>query len=254
MGDLGVISSHDEESVEVCVLCDIARGEQGTPFVDLFDRTRDSADQIVARGDGVFVMVDCAPIALGHLLIVTDEHVRSLAAARPSQAKAVRAQAARIQAELSLYVGAPYVFFEHGPSSDLTESGGCGIDHLHLHALPIASDAVERVLDELGFSTLDDGLAGLGSIVGDQAYLYLGSDRGDHVATGFPNGSQILRRALASAIGDPSVANWRDMILFPELAGTRGRVQAGLEIARALDPSGAQGPPVAAGPREPGER
>lgn len=221
---------------EACVLCDVASGKPETPFVGLFRGSRSTQDQIVLRFDGVFVMVDCAPIVPGHLLIVSEGHDRSLAAADLEVVEVVRALASTIDEQLSPLVGTSYVFFEHGPSADLSETGGCGIDHLHLHALPVPEAAIEPVLEELRFRPLVGGLASLPEEVGDGAYLYLATSDRELISTGFPGGSQVLRRSLASSLQDETVANWHDMVIFPDELGTRERVQAGLDLAAHIQP------------------
>ena len=124
-------------------LLDSAHGDEHCVFCrPLRFRMNSVADLPGAAGvlwgdDNVFVMPDLAPVAPGHLLIVTTEHLTALASADPGLIDVVESAKNRVR-ELfrAAYDGSDTVFVEHGPAQP--SGGGNCVDHAHLHCLPAA--------------------------------------------------------------------------------------------------------------------
>lgn len=104
------------------------------------------------------------------------------------------------------------VAFEHGPSKARL-SVGCGVDHAHLHLVPVSFDLAMSVSPMLpGGATWKP--AGIEECRNahrlGKDYLYVEQPIGSgRIATG-DMGSQLFRRVIASQIGDPDEYNWRE--------------------------------------------
>lgn len=167
--------------------------------------------------------------------MVTERHVASFALASPTELRETKSFAEQVRSKLSVL--GDVCFFEHGPSADLAITAGCGIDHAHLHALPIPCSHFEPVLQEHEFETIED-LSSVGQAVGDEAYLYVETRNfGSRVARVHDRASQTIRRSLAQSLGRDHAENWRDQLLFPEEFGTRAAVEMSLGLLRDMDDS-----------------
>jgi hypothetical protein len=107
----------------------------------------------------------------------------------------------------------PVWVFEHGPATE-RRLAGCGIDHAHLHIVPLEFD-----LAEAAGPFLPRGSAfRSGSMADCKRYARLGYDylyaerpSGEGLfAVHRGLGSQIFRKAVASADGNPDEYNWQD--------------------------------------------
>jgi ATP adenylyltransferase len=109
-----------------------ASGATGCVFCDALTRD-DAAPLILHRGRTCFVILNLFPYNSGHLMVVPNRHVASLADATPEELADVMALT-RV-AELAL----TEAFAPHGMNMgiNLGKPAGAGIlDHLHMHVVP----------------------------------------------------------------------------------------------------------------------
>jgi hypothetical protein len=120
----------------------------------------------------------------------------------------------------------PYVFFEHGARGP--NSGGCGISHAHLHALPLSVDEVLPKLKSQ-FPHLPIGsLSELKPATSGASYLYC-EDPSSQGWLFFPRvlPSQYMRRLIAESAGI-SLWDWRQSGREDGLLATRVEVLSAL--------------------------
>lgn len=98
---------------------------------DLSDR-----DGRIDLGNGLALGADIAPLAPGHMLLHTKEHLQSFALLDPDRLKACERALTRfaVQAEAE---DATLLLFEHGTERSPLVASGC-TDHAHIHVLPLA--------------------------------------------------------------------------------------------------------------------
>jgi len=119
--------------------------------------------------------------------------------------------------------------FEHGPSSE-NLSVGCGVDHAHLHIVPVAFDLASAVTPFLP-KDVRWSEAGLeqcrAAFEQGEDYLYLEQPIGSgRIVTHQQFGSQLFRRAVASCIGVVDQFNWRDYFQIANVMATINKVRA----------------------------
>lgn len=104
------------------------------------------------------------------------------------------------------------VAFEHGPAAP-RRAVGCGVDHAHLHLVPVSFNVVRAAAPHLPEDTLWSRANWNSCRTAYETavdYLYVEQRRGDGqiaVGPGFPG--QVLRRAIAGAIGRAAEYDWR---------------------------------------------
>lgn len=184
-------------------------------------------------------MIDVAPVAAGHCLVVPNRHSYSMAQIDGLERRAVRKLASEALAAVRAGWGIEPVLFEHGACVGLSDADpdSCGIDHAHLHVLANEGSAPIDEVCGVALSPLDhlDGLDTLRRSAGESGYIYVESADGRAFGSSAPTfPSQALRRHfLAPSIEDPSVSwNWSDQVVFASSLGTVERVRRNLATLR----------------------
>jgi ATP adenylyltransferase len=109
----------DSAKLPGCVFCDAQTGAQSS--------------HIVFRGVRCFVILNLYPYNNGHLMVVPNRHVGSLASATPEELSEIMELTRR--AEIALVEG----YAPHGMNMgiNLGKPAGAGVlDHLHMHVVP----------------------------------------------------------------------------------------------------------------------
>jgi ATP adenylyltransferase len=149
----------------------------------------------------------------GWLLIVPKDHLISLGALPEELRSEADGLECQTRALLSARYDLPVVAFEHGPSV-ARHGTGCGVDHAHLHLVPLACDLLRYVRPFVPAGLLWQAgnwdkrnqayTAGLD-------YLYLKPDGGEGlIGVSDDFGSQVFRRAIATSLGLGDQFSWRE--------------------------------------------
>jgi diadenosine tetraphosphate (Ap4A) HIT family hydrolase len=103
-------------------------------------------ERILLESESFIVIPSISPLGANHLLIFPRIHISSLAQINHSQNEELY----RIVKKLfgKIYdENQSIILFEHGVAKGQT--GGCGVDHAHLHILPCDNDMPNEVLTKL---------------------------------------------------------------------------------------------------------
>lgn len=118
--------------------------------------------------------------------------------------------------------------FEHGPSRPNCNLG-CGVDHAHLHMVPLDFDLIAAVTPFLPENTLwcdADADECRSSFRRGEDYLYLEQPEGcTRIATHQSFASQLFRRAIALKVGRPAQFNWREYPQIPTVNATLDKLR-----------------------------
>ncbi|TDC57622.1 HIT domain-containing protein [Actinomadura sp. KC345] len=194
---------------------------------------------VIARDAAFLLMPDVAPLAEGHVLLVTREHHQCAGAfgrAMWERAMSWRDRVARLYREA--YGDGALLLFEHGPAS--AQGGGACIDHAHWHLLP-GTHGVRAVVEQQGLPGAPAGHTALRAYFRTgRSYLLIEEDGVATVHPGDGVRSQFLRWAVTAGAGDET---WRWQETFG-LPGSRRRFLRTLRALRA-----AVGPEAEAVPR-----
>jgi hypothetical protein len=157
------------------------------------------------------------------MLIVPREHVIAMGALSDSRLAELDDLKRSVATAMGHHYESPVCAFEHGPSAEGCTLG-CGVDHAHLHLVPLGFDigkAVEPFMPEeapwrpAGPPECRDAFKrGAG-------YLYFEQPVGSgQIATDANFGSQLFRRAIATSVGLAGQFSWRDHLQLPKVEAT----------------------------------
>lgn len=107
----------------------------------------------------------------------------------------------------------PVTCFEHGPSNP-KQPIGCGVDHAHLHMVPINCDFMAGVKNifpyNLRWINVQNIQEAKSFFESGSQYLYLEQpNKSAYIATHPYIPSQLFRRVIANSVGKPNHYNWR---------------------------------------------
>jgi diadenosine tetraphosphate (Ap4A) HIT family hydrolase len=151
---------------------------------------------------GEFVVLPTlSPLSAGHVLVLPYRHVSNLAALPPTARLELLSCAESVSKRIIESFGPTLYFFEHGVSA----SGmACGIDHAHLHILPLSTDSARLVELRIETDYPSNDYGGLGQVLSlanqsqPGAYLLHGPGL-DSLRISFSDQipSQYMRRMIA---------------------------------------------------------
>jgi diadenosine tetraphosphate (Ap4A) HIT family hydrolase len=200
-----------------CEFCDEFSGGRQNAFAARYG----SDDRTVLETDHLKVLPSLGHFVKGYLLVVPKPHYCALADTPPEIIQEVEEVKRSLTRQLSPVYGR-YIFFEHGARTP--GSGGCGIYHAHLHALPLTADGLLPQLKGQFPSLSVESLRELGLATRNRSYLYY-EDWSAGCWLFFPPflPSQYMRRLIADALGI-SEWDWRRSGRDEALLATRTEV------------------------------
>ena len=207
-----------------CVFCSDA-----CETMDAYEEmTTPSPSYLLARLEGLRILIDNAPVAPGHVLIVPDEHVRSAALLGAEHLAGIDDVVSRLCRGLAEVFDSPIVVFEHGTGGE-RQKYSCCLDHVHLHAVPTTAD-VDRWFENETLLLEVEHLAGL-TLLTDQESLFARrhGERGRAWAAA-GQASQIFRRLIADH-ENVLLWNWQDRILLGQADARADEIRAAVIAA-----------------------
>lgn len=210
-----------------CEFCNEFSGGRENSFSRVY--VNDPRDRTVLETRHLKILPTLGHFVKGYLLLVPKEHLCAIADAPLELIQELTEIKRSLVRQLSPLYGS-YTFFEHGARGP--DSGGCGISHAHLHALPLSTPKVLLKLKSQ-FSHVPVGsLAELKRATSGSSYLYY-EDSSSHGWSFFPRflPSQYMRRLIAEAAGI-SQWDWRQSGKENELLATQAEVIGALSGIR----------------------
>jgi ATP adenylyltransferase len=175
-------------------------------------RPRAPWDRPLFESENLVAVPSLGSLVEGWLLIVPRAHFISTGSFDRSLERELAAFKREIWARLETVYG-EVCAFEHGPYAPRRQAG-CGVDHAHVHLVPLSFDLAKAALPFL--STDADWTRASWSdcsraIEREVDYLFVEQPLGvGRIAVADRFGSQILRKAIATAIGKPREFDWRE--------------------------------------------
>ncbi len=169
-------------------------------------------DKPLFESDNFEVVPSLGSLVEGWMLLIPKEHRLCMGAIPPSQVDEYVNLKNKVAEDIKTKYGMVCAF-EHGPGR-ANHQVGCGVDHAHLHLLPISFDLVKSAEKFLP--------AGVGwrnatheschsAWEQDLDYLYVEQPLGaGRIAIHPEFGSQIFRKAIAAQLGVLAQFNWRE--------------------------------------------
>jgi ATP adenylyltransferase len=182
-------------------------------------------DVIVEQTDHFVALPTLGSLVAGWLLLIPRRRVPSMAFLTNVESQELALTAERLTSRLKEF-DRPVFQFEHGATTG--SELACGVDHAHLHLVPLGFDLYEAAITkpEVRWHERFD-LNNLPRLKGVD-YLLIKSPDG-RVAVGNPNRvkSQWFRRLIASELGMADRWDYKSYPELPMINETVSRVQAG---------------------------
>jgi diadenosine tetraphosphate (Ap4A) HIT family hydrolase len=208
-----------------CCLCEeIRSGEFPAQYRSVY-----SVESRMSRLGGDFVALPTvSPLKSGHVLVLPDRHVGSLADLPASTWHTLLESVRSTVTQLAETFSAPFYFFEHGARIVGTS---CGIDHAHLHVLPLSAAMANAVRSrvQVDFPTCEQGtfidILSLAARRIGQPYLLHGFDL-ESIQIAFDSGipSQYMRQVIAQVQQTPKW-DWKLLAGRDEFLSTCGALR-----------------------------
>lgn len=187
-------------------------------------------DEVIAESPNYVVIPSVGGFVDGWVLIVPKRHCLSMAVNFADQELADLRQ--RTSRALKTEYHQSVWCFEHGAAFTGSQTG-CGVDHAHLHLVPLACSLSHVLLqNDAAKNWRQIRASDLGQFAAGREYLFYSSNSSDFELDGYVGVaekpvSQYFRRAIAEAVGRPAFYDYRD---YPELerAAETGRRLRGL--------------------------
>jgi ATP adenylyltransferase len=175
--------------------------------------------RVIYEDEHFVVMPPLGEFMEGGLLLLTREHILSLAHLTPAQFDHLERLLQAIQRALVKRWGVAPLVFEHGPAPDWGK-GVCCVDHAHLNIFPAPVQLHQHLAGRMNFS-----LGSLSELTklrsAEFGYLFVQENDGTRCAyDGRDVPTQMVRRIIASQIGVPERWHWRDYLGKDELLAT----------------------------------
>ena len=198
-------SSNISTNCGQCEFCDEFSAGTTNSFVARYGNLL--RDRTILDYDEFKILPSLGQIVPGYLLLVPKRHQRAFGDMSFEELKKAEALKTHLRDQLRSTYG-EYLFFEHGART--SDSGGCGITHAHLHAVPFPceKDPIEELTRAFPFEEIAN-LTELKRVQPERSYLYYEAVRGNRYML-YPSfvPSQYVRRVLAEALGTEAW-DWR---------------------------------------------
>jgi diadenosine tetraphosphate (Ap4A) HIT family hydrolase len=195
---------------------------------------RHSWNEPVFETENFDVIPSLGALVEGWVLIVPKQHAIAVGALSVPLVLELQEVKTRVASALAAHYGSSVCAFEHGPSH-AGRNLGCGVDHAHLHLVPLGLDlqtAMQPFMPSQAQwrrATMQDCRTAFEAGAG---YLYFERPIGSgHIATGADFGSQLFRRAIATSIGAADQFSWRD---HPQLANVTATIRGAHDWTKTL--------------------
>ena len=175
--------------------------------------------RIVYEDADFIVMPPLGEFIEGGLLVLTREHVLSMAHLRPGQFDRLERLVSAIGEVLLKRWGVAPLVFEHGPAPSAGK-GVCCVDHAHLNVFPAKVQVHPHLMGRS-----HEPVARLANLarLKDREYGYLFVQENDgirHTYDGRDVPTQLVRRIIATQLGMPERWHWREYPGCAELLAT----------------------------------
>jgi inosine/xanthosine triphosphate pyrophosphatase family protein/diadenosine tetraphosphate (Ap4A) HIT family hydrolase len=205
------------QSVHQCPFCIELEGDGRSIFAEMIrDRL---PSRIVYQDEDFVVMPPLGQFMEGGLLLLTRQHVLSVAHLPLTQLERLEHLLTVICRKLKIRYGVSPLVFEHGPSVQRSK-GSCCVDHAHLNIFPAPVVVHPHLSNRMNFPLT--ALTELSRLrPAEFGYLLVQeNDASRRVYDAELVPTQLVRRIITSQLGVPKRWHWQDYPGFDELVAT----------------------------------
>jgi len=203
---------------ENCCICNEILNSR---FPEKLRRIYSIENRVCYENENFIVIPSVSPIVEGHLMLIPKKHIKSLAYVDMDTLDSFKELVKKVFSFIKTKYCEPFLF-EHGVGED--EFTGCGIDHAHLHILPIQLENQNRIfnaiLSERNILHAGNMYELLSSIDKRKSYLLFGCQVNNmYFSTAEGAKSQYIRKIISSIVGNKNW-NWNEYYGVNEFLST----------------------------------
>lgn len=212
------MSAHtDSSNYQFCCICQELQTKRTPPFIE---QNAGLNNRIFAETDNFAALPSLSPLTAGHVLLVPNLHITSMAQIDKSLHREFNFFLRRLLTRLSKCFKPPLIL-EHGIAKG--KSGGCGINHAHLHLLPLSPVVTAKVKSTVFQKFIFESTNMHQLLSGTdhhRSYLLFGL-KPQQLSVSFRENvpSQYLRRIIANELGLPRW-DWREKFGWEDIKRT----------------------------------
>lgn len=191
-----------------CCFCDEF---QGGGFPEKYLKHYPVKSRVCLESENFIVVPSISPIVVGHFLVLPKKHISNLFSIKKSEwDEFLRIVGFVIDRLKSLF--GEYFIFEHGVGNDYFE--GCGVDHAHLHIMPIPKKYHDDIISAVSICSdkvVIDSVSSIYNAKNDcSSYLLFGYElsKMNYLAEDKMT-SQFIRRVVSCKLGVDSY-DWKE--------------------------------------------
>lgn len=184
---------------DCCICGEISEGSFPTDLQEIYQTSK----RICIENPDFYVVPSVSPLVSGHTLIFVKDHITSMGDLPNSKLLDLSNIVKEVSDVLMFNFDIPLIF-EHGARN--IEDSACGINHAHIHVLPLENKNRKNILSRIKESYSVSEKGNLSKIIQstefNRSYLLYGDNideicisRNNHIS------SQHVRRIIASEIG-----------------------------------------------------
>jgi ATP adenylyltransferase len=186
---------------------------------------REPWNEFLLETEHFAVIPSLGALVEGWLLIVPKAHYISMGAVPGDWRAEADALQEHVHELLRDQYGQRILTFEHGPSA-AKHGTGCGVDHAHLHVVPLDCDLLQFVKPFVSANVewkTGDWQERSKAYQAGQDYLYFKPEGvTGRIALSEDFGSQVFRKAVSLYLGIPEQFSWRE---YPQLTIVRRTIE-----------------------------
>lgn len=191
------------EDEGVCSICSELHGASSAiwPMMGV----PEGISRVLSENEKYVALVSIGPLAEGHCLVFPKHHRCTMCCDERSEEESLLQFGRSLAKELSDVFGGRVILFEHG-TTDSEGHRPCSVGHAHWHLVPAAINTLDLESSEEQWFDVPSPFVRLSG-----EYLILGElDKGFRAySPGEPIESQLLRKRIATALGNGKEWDWR---------------------------------------------
>jgi ATP adenylyltransferase len=199
---------------------------------------REPWDKILYETSNFIVAPTLGALIEGWILIISKRHVPSMGALTEEELSELDELTIRVRSLVEQEYGST-IMFEHGPACEGT-AFGCGIDHAHLHVVPLNIPITSLVEKELKVHLTWEKIADFSELsrkyLTGIPYLYVvenNTEKGMLICPQYLP-SQFMRRVIANFLGIPQLYNYHDYNFRENVSATSKSLSAAFDKDKCL--------------------
>jgi len=176
-------------------------------------------DTLIFETKNFIVIPALGALVPGYLMIVTRNHLHSLAYCSEAEIIELIDIIQRLSVLITEKFGVSPILFEHGSAIGCVNKSACCVEHAHLHIVPVNLSNESTIVERTNAINITN-MQALRVYCGEPYLLYVNESDQHYVSSDTILPSQFMRKWVAKEIGCPLEYDWRRFEFTDNIAKT----------------------------------